>query len=259
MSRESNNQKHINPTMLESNNESKPTESIKRDSIQETSISTESNKLESKKPNDTKNKDNIKLDSNGDEIIWESKKSKIGLILYCGIRIIATLFISYFAIPKIHTADNSFGKFLAIAIFILFYLLIIKNVFSAFNYKGLYFTKDKMVVTYHFTKDIILQFGSFYAYYSISANSPFVALSSDYAFVTWNRDIVFYIPDILIGNIDIGPFFEKIYELMKPHLTEYMLNLSDEEYIRIGKTLKNEERLTYLEEIDSLRKEAKND
>ena len=46
---------------------------------------------------------------------------------------------------------------------------------------------------------------------------------------------------------------------MKPHLTEYMLNLSDEEYIRIGKTLKNEERLTYLEEIDSLRKEAKND
>lgn len=83
MSRESNNQKHINPTMLESNNETKPTESIKRDSIQETSISTESNKLESKKPNDTKNKDNIKLDSNGDEIIWESKRNAFGILSLC--------------------------------------------------------------------------------------------------------------------------------------------------------------------------------
>lgn len=42
-----NNQKHINPTMLKSNNETKPTESIKRDSIQETSINTESSKLKS--------------------------------------------------------------------------------------------------------------------------------------------------------------------------------------------------------------------
>lgn len=44
--------------------------------MQETSISTESstlksNYLESKKPTDTKNKDNIKLDSNGDEIVYE--------------------------------------------------------------------------------------------------------------------------------------------------------------------------------------------
>lgn len=61
MSRESNKQDNINPAILESNNETKPTESIKLDSIQQTSISTESNKLESKKPNDTKNKDNIKL------------------------------------------------------------------------------------------------------------------------------------------------------------------------------------------------------
>ncbi|WP_395148422.1 hypothetical protein [uncultured Helicobacter sp.] len=68
---QSNNQKHINPTMLKSNNETKPTESIKQDSIQETSINTESSKLESKKPTDTKNKDNIKLDSNGDEIMYE--------------------------------------------------------------------------------------------------------------------------------------------------------------------------------------------
>ncbi|TLD81335.1 hypothetical protein [Helicobacter trogontum] len=71
MSRESNNQENINPTMLKYNNEAKPTESIKRDSIKETSISTESNKLESKKPTDTKNKDSIKLDSNGDEIVYE--------------------------------------------------------------------------------------------------------------------------------------------------------------------------------------------
>lgn len=77
---QSNNQEHINPTMLETNNTRKPTEPIKLDSIKQTSISTESTKLESstlksnylesKKPNDTKNKDNIKLDSSGDEIIW---------------------------------------------------------------------------------------------------------------------------------------------------------------------------------------------
>ncbi|WP_394966521.1 hypothetical protein [uncultured Helicobacter sp.] len=83
---QSNNQKHINPAILESNNETKPTESIKRDSIQETSINTESTKLESstlksnylesKRPNDTKNNEtknkvSIKLDSHGDEIMYE--------------------------------------------------------------------------------------------------------------------------------------------------------------------------------------------
>ncbi|TLD82992.1 hypothetical protein LS81_006520, partial [Helicobacter trogontum] len=44
---QSNNQENINPTMLESNNETKPTESIKRDSIKQTSINIESTKLES--------------------------------------------------------------------------------------------------------------------------------------------------------------------------------------------------------------------
>ncbi|TLD92003.1 hypothetical protein LS80_011080, partial [Helicobacter trogontum] len=88
MSRESSKQENINPTILETNNTRKPTESIKLDSIKQTSINTESTKLESstlksnylesKKPNDTKNnqtknKDNIKLDSNGDEIVYEVK------------------------------------------------------------------------------------------------------------------------------------------------------------------------------------------
>ena len=88
MSRESSKQENINPTILETNNTRKPTESIKLDSIQQTSINAESTKLESstlksnylesKRPNDTKNnetktKDNIKLDSNGDEIVYEVK------------------------------------------------------------------------------------------------------------------------------------------------------------------------------------------
>ncbi|RDU60207.1 hypothetical protein CQA53_11025 [Helicobacter didelphidarum] len=207
---------------------------------------------------DKANADSTKLDSDDDEIIWESKKSKIGLILYCGIRIIATLFISYFVIPKILTIDNSFGKFLGIAVFILYYLLVIKDVFFGFNYKGLYLTKDKIVVTYHFTKDTIWKFGSFYVYYYIPANSPFVVISCDYGFTTWNRNNTLYVPDILIGNIDVGPFFHKIYELMKPHLIEYMLSLDDEEYIKARKPLKNIEKLTYLDEIDKMRKEQGN-
>ena len=150
MSRESNNQKHINPTMLKSNNETKPTESINRDSIQETSINTESTKLESstlksnylesKRPNDTKNKDNIKLDTHGDEIMYNVKhRLNISDTIQYIIMFMFGIALVYVGIRGFVLADRMDGVMFAM-------LLGIPCVFSSF-YRLFYARKNRFYVT----------------------------------------------------------------------------------------------------------------
>lgn len=141
---QSNNQKHINPAILESNNEAKPTESIKRDSIQETSINTESSKLksnylESKRPNDTKNKDNIKLDSHGDEIVYEVRH-RLGIS-----DTIQYIIMFMFGIMIVYAGIKAF-VLQKIDIVIISMLLGIPCVFSSF-YRLFYMRKNRFYVT----------------------------------------------------------------------------------------------------------------
>ena len=66
---ESKNQENINTAILESTNKTTHLESKKLDSIKETTINTESSKLEAKR--DSKNNNEMRFDSNGDEIVYE--------------------------------------------------------------------------------------------------------------------------------------------------------------------------------------------
>ncbi|WP_244914824.1 hypothetical protein [Helicobacter equorum] len=137
---QSNNQKHINPAMLKSNNETKPTESIKQDSIQETSINTESSKLESKKPTDTKNKVSIKLDSHGDEIVYEVRH-RLGIqdtIQYV-IMFMFGIALVYVGIRGFVLADRMDGVMFAM-------LLGIPCVFSSFY--RLFYARKKSILCY---------------------------------------------------------------------------------------------------------------
>ena len=74
--RESKNQENINTAILESTNKTTHLESKKLDSIKETTIHTESSKLKSKR--DSKNNNEVRFDSHGDEIVYEVRH-KIGI------------------------------------------------------------------------------------------------------------------------------------------------------------------------------------
>ncbi|RAX57209.1 hypothetical protein CCZ01_07035, partial [Helicobacter monodelphidis] len=213
-----------------------------------------SNKIESQNNTESKkqdfiNQDFIKLDSNDDEIIWELNKSNsIGArferILYYIVNIAMLWFVIYIMFPLVLPLDNSFGKFLAIIVCILSIVLDLKNIFIALNYKGLCVTKDKLIIKHYLTKNITLPLGKFYTYSKIKV----LGILSLFGDIVYFEGLeiqtgIFSIPDMLI-DMEHYPFFHKIYELMKPHLIEYMLSLDDEEYIKARKPLKNIEKLT---------------
>ena len=88
--RESKNQENINTAILESTNKTTHLESKKLDSIKETTIHTESSKLKSKR--DSKNNNEVRFDSNGDEIVYEVRHKlslwdyfMFGVMLFLGI------------------------------------------------------------------------------------------------------------------------------------------------------------------------------
>ena len=87
---ESKNQENINTAILESTNKTTHLESKKLDSIKETTIHTESSKLKSKR--DSKNNNEVRFDSHGDEIVYEVRHKlslwdyfMFGVMLFLGI------------------------------------------------------------------------------------------------------------------------------------------------------------------------------
>ncbi|MCI5787015.1 MAG: hypothetical protein MR025_06170 [Helicobacter trogontum] len=227
-----NNQKHINPTMLESNNEAKPTESIKQDSIKETSISTESNKLESKKPNDTKNKDNIKLDSSGDEIIWELKHKKSLSFFYSWLVRYIVFFGGIYCIiigiqKYLSRDDNSLSITIALLVLVVMWFVVSPlAMYKTLNIKSIFLTNKNLIIQRYIGDKIVLPLGSFYV--KITSPSWLAALSlCSLIEVIRFPDISKYWLELVEWNIEN---LDKLFEILKPHITEFLYNLNDEEY-----------------------------
>lgn len=254
MSRESNNQKHINPTMLESNNETKPTESIKRDSIQETSINTESNKLESKKPNDTKNKDNIKPDSNGDEIIWELKRLrhplKSGTFLFLISQRIVMIAFCVFIIYKMHEID-SIGKMLAILVILLVLTYFLSSLYLYFNCKTIIIINNKLIIKKYIGSDLNLLLTEIYCddepeikgFQSIITFRPII-----------NKKIVPYYWYLDFHNTNI----REIADILKPYIENTLLTLDEASFNHFKNLDRRFMRLNYLD-FNMIDKQRNND
>ncbi|STQ91993.1 hypothetical protein [Helicobacter fennelliae] len=239
---QSNNQKHINPTMLESNNEIKPTESIKRDSIKQTSINIESTKLdssilesnylESKKPNDTKNKDNIKLDSSGDEIIWELKHKKSLSFFYSWLVRYIVFFGGIYCIiigiqKYLSRDDNSLSITIALLVLVVMWFVVSPlAMYKTLNIKSIFLTNKNLIIQRYIGDKIVLPLGSFYV--KITSPSWLAALSlCSLIEVIRFPDISKYWLELVEWNIEN---LDKLFEILKPHITEFLYNLNDEEY-----------------------------
>ena len=240
MSRESSKQENINPTMLESNNETKPTESIKRDSIQETSINTESSKLESKKPNDTKNKDNIKLDSNGDEIVWElEKKINIFNALWSwGILIIVLLAMLFVFTLLPLKYSLGFATFLIFVIGVLAIIGIFCDFFyKTLNIKKIYATKDYLVIERLFNKNIMIPLGSFYIRLTGEPSPIILDSVGCFSFVSiinfqQQKELYnFILPSI---NPLKSTNFNLLEQIMIPKIELYLANIGQDDYEKIS-------------------------
>lgn len=240
MSRESSKQENINPTILETNNTAKHTESIKRDSIQETSINTESSKLESKKPNDTKNKDNIKLDSNGDEIVWElEKKINIFNALWSwGILIIVLLAVLFVFTLLPLKYSLGFATFLIFVIGVLAIIGIFCDFFyKTLNIKKIYATKDYLVIERLFNKNIMIPLGSFYIRLTGEPSPIILDSVGCFSFVSiinfqQQKELYnFILPSI---NPLKSTNFNLLEQIMIPKIELYLANIGQDDYEKIS-------------------------
>ncbi|WP_158658981.1 hypothetical protein [Helicobacter trogontum] len=233
---QSNNQKHINPTMLESNNEAKPTESIKRDSIQETSISTES-----KKPTDTKNKDNIKLDSNGDEIVWQIQYDIpiITNIISWGLRIGWVTLLCYFfslGLMKYMEQYEQYSKMewykqaviigLGIVFAILIWNLLIV-ILQTLNLKTIYATNNNLIIQKYFGKNVVLSLGSFYVVFK----TLYRAFETEYAIIRTFDGSTSFIFGIAKNHKNFRAHgiknIEELERILKPKIEKYLITLEE--------------------------------
>lgn len=227
MSRESNKQENINPTMLKSNNETKPTESIKQDSIQETSISTESNKLESKKPNDTKNKDNIKLDSNGDEIIWELKQN-ITILFLLGYLFYLSMIFGFMYILIIYMIPNIIHdwKPIFISLFLIYGIICLsREIYYSLNLKTMYITKDNLFIKKYLGQDLELALKDCIIFTRMVTGAVNIAGVSTCEINTINNHSTLYI-FLESSNTNI----EETNILLKPFIINHLLNCNEKSY-----------------------------
>lgn len=245
--------------MLESNNETKPTESIKRDSIQETSINTESNKLESKKPTDTKNKDNIKLDSNGDEIIWELKQN-ITILFLLGYLFYLSIIFGFMYILIIYMIPNIIHdwKPIFISLFLIYGIICLsREIYYSLNLKTMYITKDNLFIKKYLGQDLELALKDCIIFTRMVTGAVNIAGVSTCEINTINNHSTLYIfLESSSNNI------EETNILLKPFIINHLLNCNEKSYNQF-KIYYSREDIRYqynidYDAIDILRKEKDN-
>ncbi|WP_054197486.1 hypothetical protein [Helicobacter pullorum] len=120
---------------------------------------------EFKEINNTKDTESIKLDSNGDEIVWELKKERntINFIwswaIICGF----FLFFSWCIYLMIPLFLNSFKYFFIIVMLVILQIYILYfKFYKTFNVKRLYATKNNLILQRYIGKDMIFPLGEFF-------------------------------------------------------------------------------------------------
>ena len=201
-----------------------------------------------------KDTESKKLDSNGDEIVWELKRTKniffcinflwSMLFRFCVLCFLAYIVFVYF--DKLH-----FLILLPIALIMLYYLF---GVALSLNLKTIQITHNNFILKKYIGSDIILPLGSFY----ICEEDEIIKISFDTIIAIRKLAIKATFPKyffIDFGNTNI----QEIYETIKPYIKNSLIqmNQSDYDYFKNNSLFKDGLPSNYIDfdKIDKLRKE----
>ena len=221
--RESNNQKNINPTKLES-----------------------------------KNKDNIKLDSNGDEIIWELKRKVNFFIVFAYIFYLCIIvgLICILAIYIIPNIDN--WKSIFIFLFLVFGIIFLgREVYYSLNLKKIYILGNNLFIEKYLGQDLKLPLNEIIIFEKRTYNKNFAAVSTqEIASISHHTTIYYFFMESGSTNTN------EIKPILQPYVVSYLLKCNEKSYndfkIYYSKeSIRHQYSIDY-DEIDRLRKERKN-
>lgn len=213
-----------------------------------------------------KNAESKKLDSNGDEIVWEMKRSfhignKIYRIYFLIISIIVCSSITHAIFWTASPLNGFRGLFLILFVLVTYYLFL-SQILGLFNFKRLYITNNYLIIEKYIGKKAILQLGSFYAHSSrlpTNTNPSNPKLTNDLCLTFFSQNNEFRIDESNLSyDNTIDELANKLNVIFEPYITQYLLNLDEKQYSKVKNDtfIKNE--ISYFKEIDKLREEKRN-
>lgn len=221
------------------------------------------NNTESKKVEST-TQENRKLDSNGEEIVWEMRRSfhignKIYRIYFLIISIIVCSGITYTIFWTASPLNGFRGLFLILFVLVGYYVFL-SEILGLFNFKRLYITDNHLIIEKYIGKKAILQLGSFYAHSSrLPTNPSSPKLTKDLCLTFFLQNKEFRIDESNLSyDNTTDELVNKLNVIFEPYITQYLLNLDEKQYSKVKNDtfIKNE--ISYFKEIDKLREEQTN-
>lgn len=153
------------------------------------------------------------------------------------------------------------GLFLVLFWLVIFYIFL-SGILKLFNFKRLYITDSYLVIDKYIGKKIMLQLGSFYAHSVRFSNPTSPKLTNNLCLTLFLGNKEFVIDESNLYYADntqnIHELIDKLNTLFKPHITQYLLSLSKEEYLQISNDIFIKNEISYFDEIEKLRKEKEN-
>lgn len=214
---------------------------------------------EFKEINNTKNTESIKLDSNGDEIIWELERKR-GFLIY--LNMFWSYFVRFgiigFCVFIIYLAFLRTNGWVAILLFLFATFTIYsfgKDLLQYLNCKTIYLTRTNLYIKKYIGSDIALCLGCFIIYSSWSFKK--LSFDTEYAIELFERDKrVYRFLNCFHTNID------EVYPILQSYIENYLINAEEQVFLSVKGNgwYKNGTPLNYLDfdKIEKLRKGKEN-
>lgn len=206
------------------------------------------------------------MSKSADKVIYElqrnfSAKSKMYRIYFIIISISVCSIVTYAVFWIAPPLSGFRGLFLVLFWLVIFYIFL-SGILKLFNFKRLYITDSYLVIDKYIGKKIMLQLGSFYAHSMRFSNPTSPKLTNNLCFTTFLENKEFVIDESNLCYTDntqnIHELIDKLNVLFKPHITQYLLSLSEEKYSQIFNDIFIKNEILYFDEIEKLRKEKEN-
>lgn len=210
--------------------------------------------LESKDLESSTNTKEIKLDSNGDEIIWELKRLrhslKSGTFLFLISQRIVMIAFFVFIIYKMHEID-SIGKMLAILVILLVLTYFLSSLYLYFNCETIIIINNKLIIKKYIGSDLNLLLTEIYCddepeikgFQSIITFRPII-----------NKKILPYYWYLDFHNTNI----REIADILKSYIENTLLSLDEGSYNHFKNLDRRFMRLNYLD-FNMIDKQRNND
>ena len=209
---------------------------------------------------ESKMQENIKLDSNGDEIVWELKRKINFFIILAYIFYLCIIVgFTYMIIYKIPDIDIRDWKSILICLFLIFGIAFFsRQIYYSLNLKRMYVAKNKLFINKYLGQDLRLPLDEIMIFEKRAYTGNLAGVSThEIASISHHTKVYYFFIESNSTNTD------EIKPILKPYIVDYLLKCDEKSYYEFTFYYSKVEVLYQYDidynVIDNLRKEKDNE